>query len=134
MIVVDTSVLVDFLRGGLTPATKALHQLEEHDTPFAIPLICCQELLQGARDDREWKLLDEFLSTQRTLPSLDGWETHREAARIFFDCRRRGVTVRSSVDCLIAQQVLEIDGVLLHDDVDFDRIAKIRPLRVIDLE
>ncbi len=134
MIVVDTSVLVDFLRGGLTPATKALHELEARDTPFAIPLICCQEVLQGARDDREWKLLDEFLSTQRTLPPTDGWETHQGAARIFFDCRRRGVTVRSSVDCLIAQQILEVDGVLLHNDVDFDRIAEVRPLRVVDLK
>ncbi len=134
MIVVDTSVLVDFLRGDLTAATSSLHELEERDTPFAIPLICCQELLQGARDEQEWRLLDEFLSTQRMLPAPKNWRTHREAARIFFDCRRRGVTVRSSVDCLIAQQVLEIDGVLLHDDTDFDRIAEIRPLRAIDLK
>ena len=132
MIVVDTSVLVDYLRGDLTAAARSLHELEERDTPFAIPLICCQELLQGARDRREWKLLDEFLSTQRMLPAPTGWRTHREAARIFFDCRRRGVTVRSTVDCVIAQQVLEIDGVLLHDDADFERIAEIRPLRELD--
>jgi len=133
VIVVDTSVLVDFLRGDLTPAAKSLHELEERDTPFTIPLICCQELLQGARDEQEWKLLDEFLSTQRMLRPPENWQIHREAARIFFDCRRRGITVRSSVDCLIAQQVLEVDGVLLHDDADFNRIAEIRPLRVLDL-
>jgi predicted nucleic acid-binding protein len=53
------------------------------------------------------------------------------AARIFFDCRRRGLTVRSAVDCLIAQLVLEVDGVLLHDDDDFERIRTVRPLRTL---
>lgn len=54
---------------------------------------------------------------------------HREAARIFFDCRRQGLTIRSSVDCLVAQLVLENDGILLHKDDDFERIAQVRPLR-----
>ena len=58
-------------------------------------------------------------------------EIHLEAARILFDCRRKGLTVRSSTDCLIAALAMERGGVLLHDDADFDAIAKVRPLRSI---
>lgn len=131
MIVVDTSVLVDFLKGRNTASARRLERLEFEGTPFALPAICCQELLQGAKDDREWSLILENLGTQKLLFPQDPWFTHVAAARIFFDCRRKGVTVRSSVDCYIAQLVLENDGILLHDDDDFDRIRKIRPLRTL---
>jgi predicted nucleic acid-binding protein len=131
MIVVDTSVLVGFLRGDTTPGVDRLAQLEEDQVPFTIPAICFQELLQGARDEKEWRLLDEYLGTQRLLVPLHAADSYREAGRIFFDCRRRGVTVRSTIDCLIAAQALENGATLLHDDRDFDRIASVRPLKVI---
>jgi predicted nucleic acid-binding protein len=131
MIVVDTSVLVDFFRGVDTSAARALDRIERDDVPFGIPVICCQELLQGARDEPEWRLLVKYLVTQRQVAPRDHWATHEAAARIYFDCRRRGVTIRSTVDCLIAQLVLENDGVLLHDDEDFERISEVRPLRTL---
>ena len=131
MIALDTSVLVDLFRGRATAATERLQELERTGTPFAVPAICCQELLQGAKDEREWKLLHSYLETQDLLLPSDPWSTHVEAARIFFDCRRRGVTIRSSVDCLIAQLVLEVDGTLLHDDEDFERMKSVRPLRTL---
>jgi predicted nucleic acid-binding protein len=61
----------------------------------------------------------------------DQWSTHRDAARIYYDCRRKGLTIRSSIDCFIAQLVLEEDGVLLHDDGDFERIREVRPLQTL---
>ena len=131
MIVVDTSVLVDLFRGRATAATERLQELERTGTPFAVPAICCQELLQGAKDEREWKLLHSYLETQDLLLPSDPWSSHVEAARIFFDCRQRGVTIRSSVDCLIAQLVLEVDGTLLHDDEDSERMKSVRPLRTL---
>jgi hypothetical protein len=131
VIVVDTSVLVDFLRGRRTPATALLERLERDETPYAIPGICCQEILQGARDEREWNRLREYLVTQLVAQPENPLRTHVEAARIYFDLRRRGVTVRSTVDCWIAQIVLEQDGFLLHDDADFDAIAEHRPLRTL---
>ena len=131
MIVVDTSVLVDFLRGRKTDAAERLRRMEEDLVPFAIPAICGQEVLQGARDQREWKVLFETLDSQRILVSEHPWKTHAEAARIFFDCRRRGLTIRGTVDCLIAQMVMEIDGVLLHDDDDFEKVRAVRPLRTL---
>jgi predicted nucleic acid-binding protein len=131
VIVVDTSVLVDLFRGRHTPAAERLREVERSGTPFAIPGVCCQELLQGAKDLRDWKLLLSYLETQALLFPADPWPSHVGAARMFFDCRRRGLTVRSSVDCLIAQLVLEVDGVLLHDDEDFERLKAVRPLRTL---
>lgn len=129
MIVVDTSVLVNLLRGTPSAAADRLRSFEENDTPFLIPTLCAQEVLQGAADAREWRTLESYLSTQRLLPLESDWRVHRDASRIYFDCRRNGSTPRSLIDCLIAQQVLDADGVLLHDDRDYERIAAVRPLR-----
>jgi len=126
MIFVDTSVLLDLLRGKATPAADFLANLEANDIPYAIPLLCCQEVLQGARDEAEWRVLHENLSAQRLALSADPAALHWEAARIFFDCRRRGIAVRSSVDCLIAAQAMAAKATLLHDDEDFERIRKVR--------
>jgi len=131
VIVVDTSVLIAYLRGADTKAAATFHTLEEQGTPFAIPMICAQEILQGSRDEREWQTLHGHLSTQRLLEVRDAWETHARAARIFFDCRRQGLTLGSTIDCLIAQQVLDVDGILLHDDEDYERIREARPLQTL---
>jgi predicted nucleic acid-binding protein len=130
VIVVDTSVLVDFFRGISTTASGRLHRLETDQVPFAIPGVCCQELLAGARDQREWQLLLSHLETQNILWPVDPWTTHVEAARIMVDCRAHGLSIRGSIDCLIAQLTLDHEGTLLHSDKDFDRIAQVRPLRV----
>jgi len=131
MIVVDTSVLIDYLKGEASSAVDRLVQLEADETPFYIPVICFQEILQGARSKSEWRLLDEYLTSQRLLVPEKPVELHREAGRIFFDGRRRGLTIRSTVDCLIAAQTLQAGGTLLHDDSDFDHIAKLRPLKTL---
>ncbi|MEW6364388.1 MAG: PIN domain-containing protein [Acidobacteriota bacterium] len=131
MIVVDTSVLVDFFRGRETEAVRAFRQIELDEAPFSIPGICCQEVLQGAADAREWRSLLSYLETQSLVFPRDAWATHVSAARIYFDCRRRGVTLRGTLDCYIAQLVLETRGVLLHDDDDYDYIKEVRPLRTL---
>ena len=131
MILLDTSVLVDYFRGTDTPATAALDRLEIEGTPYAIPGICCQEVLQGAKDEAEWLRLSEYLETQRIVHPRSPWETHREAARIYFDLRRRGLTIRSTLDCWIAQLALDAEAPLLHDDEDFERICNVRPLETL---
>jgi len=130
VIVVDSSALVDFFRGSSTPAAVAVRQLEADDIAFAIPAICCQELLAGARDRREWQLLLSYLETQHVIWPGDPWQTHVRAARIMFDCRARGISLRGTIDCLIAQLTLDHGGVLLHSDRDFEGIATVRPLRM----
>jgi predicted nucleic acid-binding protein len=86
------------------------------------------ELLQGCRNDAEWLLLSRYLEGQHYVETTA--ETWQAAARIYFDLRRQGLTVRSPIDCCIAQIALEHHLLLLHNDRDFDEIAKVRPLLV----
>ena len=76
----------------------------------------------------QWKRLDDYLSTQFYLEATE--KTWREAARIYFELRRKGITLSSPVDCCIAQIAIESKVLLLHRDEDFERIARIRPLAI----
>jgi hypothetical protein len=60
---------------------------------------------------------------------LDPVESFAQAAKIYFQCRRKGITVRSTIDCLIAQTAIEHNLLLLHDDRDYEGIASVIPLR-----
>lgn len=131
MVIVDTSVLIDFFRGTRNAPTSRFRALEIDGTPYAIPAVCCQEVLQGARDEREWRMLRDHLGTQRIVAPRDPLASHLAAARIYYDCRSEGLTIRASADCLIAQLVLEQDGVLLHNDHDFELIRQVRALRTL---
>jgi predicted nucleic acid-binding protein len=84
------------------------------------------ELLQGCRDEKEWQLLSSYLEEQTYIEAKTS--TWQAAARLYFDLRRQGLTVRSPIDSCIAQTTLENRLILLHDDRDFLAIAKIRPL------
>ncbi len=126
MILVDTSVWVEVFRDHTGRVKDALETALDGDVP-ALTRFHQLELLQGARDEREWTLLREYLDTQEYLEC--GPESWPAAARIFFDLRRRGKTVRSPIDCCIAQIAMEHDVLLLHRDRDFETIAAVRPLR-----
>jgi len=123
MILVDTSVLVGYFKGASTPASDALNALIETDAELGISVYTYQELLQGARDELEFARLKRVLSTQDILWLPQTLETHEKAAHLFFDLRRTGVTVRSTIDILIALTALEYQIPLLHNDRDFDHIA-----------
>ena len=131
MIVVDTSVLIDLLQRRDTAAVRRLRAIEVEELPLAIPAICCQEVLQGARDEKDWHELLETLTSRTLLSPRSATATHIAAARLYYDCRRRGITIRSSADCFIAQLVLEEEAVLLHDDEDFERLREVCPLETL---
>jgi predicted nucleic acid-binding protein len=131
VILVDTSVWIDVFRdasGGRRMSLTAALQDEE----VALSRFCQLELLQGCRDETEWRLLKSYLSTQDYVEaSAATWE---HAARIYFELRRIGLTVRSPIDCCIAQLAIENDLLLFHRDRDFKTIAKARPLRELRIE
>lgn len=131
MILVDTSVLIAFLAGQETAAARYLEQREREEAALFLAPPVIQEVLQGARDAREWRTLQAYLSTQMWVDVKHPVDSHIEAARIYFDCRRKGLTVRSTADCLIAQIALEQGFWLLHDDRDFETIRRVRPLRTL---
>ncbi len=124
MILVDTSVWIEVLKDKTGNKVSAFLERTENDIVVFSRFIQL-ELLQGAKDELEWKKLDEYLATQYYLEAVG--TTWRNAARIFFDLRKSGVTVRSPIDCCIACIAMEAPALLLHRDRDFEKIASIIP-------
>ncbi|WP_200237736.1 type II toxin-antitoxin system VapC family toxin [Thiohalocapsa halophila] len=124
MHLVDTSVWINFFRAGETPAVRRLKTLLQTDADVCITAQILQEILQGTRDEAQFEKYLKYFSSQPMLHPRNPVGCAIAAARIYFDCRRRGLTVRSANDCIIAQVALEHDAVLLHDDADFAQIAK----------
>jgi len=86
-----------------------------------------QELLQGARDEKDFSLLRDYFAELAFRHPQDEKASYAAAASIYYDCRRKGITIRSTVDCLIAQIAIDYDLILLHNDRDFERIAAVVP-------
>jgi hypothetical protein len=129
MILVDTSVLIDFFKGVDTAARSRFEEVLRRPLPFGITSFIFQEVLQGAASEKEYGLLRQYLESQRFYHPLDPVASFAEAARIYMMCRKKGVTVRSTIDCLVAQTALEHDLLLFHNDRDFDAMASVIPLR-----
>jgi predicted nucleic acid-binding protein len=125
MIIVDTSVWIEILRDKTDSVAKAFKEFVGLDT-YALTRFAQMELLQGAKNEKEWRLLADYLSTQHYIEASS--ETWEDAARIYFELRRKGKTINSPIDCCIAQLAMEADCLLLHKDKYFEQIAQIRPL------
>jgi hypothetical protein len=125
VILVDTSVWVEVLRDKTDRMVKVFRE-RTGDEIIAFSRFTQLELLQGAKNEQEWQRLDTYLSTQYYLEATEN--TWRDAARIYFELRKNGITINSPIDCCIAQLAIETQVLLLHRDKDFERIAKIRPL------
>ena len=130
MILVDTSVLIDFFKGVENEGVQKLKAVLERGIPFGINSFIFQEVLQGAASEKEYSLLDRYLRTQRFYHLKDPVDSFARAARIYMDCRRKGITIRSTIDCLIVETVLEHDLFLLHNDNDFSAIARVIPFKL----
>ena len=130
MVLVDTSVLINFFKGSSGKPIQKLKNILHNKIPFGVTPIIMQELLQGARDEKEFKILQEYLETQNFFHPLNSINSFIESARIYFLCRKKGLTIRSSTDCLIAQIAIENDLFILHDDQDFVNISKVVNLKL----
>jgi predicted nucleic acid-binding protein len=130
VLVVDSSVWIDFFAGRPNPQRGVLRRLlDAGDVPIVVPDLVLYEVLRGFRDEsglRQARRLMESL----TLESAGGIELAREAAQHYRSLRQAGVTVRSSVDVLIAAFCIDRDYLLLHNDRDYDAFAQHRGLRV----
>ncbi|HZE50637.1 MAG TPA: PIN domain nuclease [Jatrophihabitantaceae bacterium] len=129
MIAVDTGVWIDYLHLAQTPCANRLGEELRAGRDIAITDVVYTELLQGALDEREADWLRVRL-LQCTILGVAGLDDFEVAAQIYRRVRRSGHTPRSSADCLIAAVCIREDVALLHDDVDFDRIAGVSGLKV----
>jgi len=127
MILIDTSIWINVL--GKKQSANYANTLQELIAGRDIALTRFQqlELLQGCKSEREWLRLSEYLEGQNYLETKSS--TWKSAARIFYELRKKGITVRSPIDCCIAQIAIERRVLLIHDDRDFDVIAKSFPLQ-----
>jgi predicted nucleic acid-binding protein len=130
MILADTSVLVASVRDRTGARAQELLEFAG-DREIVVARFTEMELLAGAKDEGDWRRLSDYLAKIRLIdPSIATWG---EAARIYFDLRRQGITIRSLVDCCIAQIAMDESTTLVHNDRDFDAIARIRPLNHVHL-
>ena len=125
MILIDTSIWIQVFRDKQGLEAQRIQEWVD-GRKIVLTRFIQLELLQGCRDENEWQTLSRYLEGQSYIePKPSTWQA---AARLYFDLRRQGLTVRSPIDCCIAQIALENGLILLHDDKDFLVIAKIRPL------
>lgn len=126
MYLVDTSVWIDFFKATTNPAVQCLKQVLHANVEVGVSTTILQEILQGTADEQQFLKYQSYFETQPIFLPRDPVRSAIDAARLYFDCRRQGITVRSSNDCLIAQTALEHGLILLHSDEDFRHIGSVR--------
>ena len=129
MVIVDSSVLIDFLTGRKNEYTDWLN-LHLDSEPIGITTLILSEVLQGIRSDKR------FAETVTTLSQFVIFETGSSALAIasalnYRKLREIGITIRNTVDTIVATFCIEEDHQLLHHDSDFDHFAEHLGLRVI---
>jgi predicted nucleic acid-binding protein len=129
VIVVDTSVWIDVLNERGSPQALRCVELIEGGEPIALTDIVFTEILQGFRSDSEARLVEGHLKAFPML-RLDGLDDFALAAQLYRRARRAGVTIRKTLDCLIAAPCVRTGAPILHADADFDRLAECTPLRL----
>lgn len=126
MLLIDTSVWISVFRDRTRLVRQKLETLI-NAREVLLTRFTQLELLQGTLNEKEWTLLSTYLESQDYIElTSDSWQA---AARIYYDLRRQGLTVRSPIDCCIAQAALENDLLLIHNDRDFETIAQVRSLQ-----
>jgi predicted nucleic acid-binding protein len=129
LIVVDTSVWIDVLNDTDTSKARRCVELLEDGAPVALTDIVFAEILQGLSSEREASTVRSHLE-HFPIIRLETLEDFALAARLYRKARRAGVTVRKTLDCLIAAPCVRVGAPLLHDDEDFDRLASCTELRI----
>jgi predicted nucleic acid-binding protein len=124
---VDTSVWVDYIQGRTTEATDYLDDILAMPAVVGINYQIYLEILQGARSQEAFTHLQSYFSTQRFYGFADDMIGYERSAELYCQCRLRGITIRSSIDCLIAQCAIENELRLLHQDRDFIRLQTAVP-------
>ena len=130
MILADTSVWIDLLGGKKSAEATALEHAIITGQDICLCPVITMEILQGVRDDRVHAKLKARLAVFIELPIHQS--TYAMATDIYRAARKKGLTIRKPIDCIIAATAIEHDAELLHADRDFDAVAKVSPLRLFE--
>ena len=126
MILIDTSAWVEFLRGTGSPVCDRVEAILDGEIATCDPIR--MEVLAGARDEHHLARLRRLLARAVVLPTTPA--DYDEAAALFRRCRREGSTIRRLIDCLIASVAIRAATPILHNDGDFDVLARHTALRL----
>ncbi len=127
MILVDSSVWIDYFNGKPTWQTDLLDRSLSQDH-IVIGDLILTEVLQGFKSDRDYAVAKSFLS-ELDVRRMGGYQIAIQSADIYRQLRKAGVTVRKTIDVIIATFCIAGDLPLLHDDKDFEPISKYFPLK-----
>jgi len=132
MVLVDTTVWVDLFLGRETPFIYQLENLISNHEDLCTCGLIMTEVLQGISNDAEYRKTLSVLSELLYLPMEQSMFI--DASRIYRDLRKKGITIRKTIDCMIASLCLEHGVQLLHNDRDFTFIADLFPLQVHEVQ
>ena len=127
---VDTSVWIDYFNGHASKEADLLAQSIADNEQIIITGIVVTEILLGLKNDNEAERIADLLRAFDYAPEPN-WQDYFEAARWYRRCRAKGHTIRSTIDCLIAQLCIRHGYILLSKDRDFTAIATHSPLRIV---
>jgi len=127
VILVDSSVWIDFFRGMITPQTERLDGLLGSE-PLVVGDLILAEVLQGFGSERDFNQARKLL-TALDVVDLGGQDIAIQAARNFRTLRAKGLTIRKTIDTLIATRCIESDYSLLFSDRDFEPFVEHLGLR-----
>ena len=125
MVLADTSVFIGYFKKKNGVPYDKMDYIIDNDIPYGICNYVYQELLQGSRNKQEYELLKEYLNTLPFYDLRHGKQSFEDVALMYMNCRKKGTTVRSTLDLIIAEIAIENNLYLLHDDMDYINIAKI---------
>jgi predicted nucleic acid-binding protein len=129
VILIDTSIWIDFFRHQIQKSHVIKFKQTMDCEEIAICDVILMEILQGIRDEKQYQLTKDYLLC---LPCFEmNREIYLDAAQIYRELRRNGITIRKSIDCMIAATALQHKSYLLHNDRDFDMIARYFALRIL---
>jgi predicted nucleic acid-binding protein len=130
-IIVDTSVWIDFFnKKNVSPETILLKKLIEGNKQFYICPVIYQEILQGIRDDKLFEKIKKIL-LKYNMVNINVIEATNKAIDIYRTLRKKGRTIRKSIDCLIASYAIIGKMYLLHKYADFTEIANEFKLKIL---
>jgi len=131
IVMVDTTVWIDFFAGQESSHVGALESFVRNKDDISICGVILTEVLQGIRKENEYKATKERFNSFIFLPMT--YATFVKAAEIYRSLRQKGITIRKPIDCMIASVAIEHDIQLLHNDRDFDPIEKYSGLKTLNV-
>ena len=126
MLLIDTSIWIEFFNNGTSPSAKFLETALLGHHPVCINAVIEMEILQGIREDHAFRETKSYLESFQYFPTLSS-QYFNLSVDIYRECRKKGVTVRRSLDCIIAANGMIDELTIVHCDRDFDNIKKAYP-------